>query len=268
MGFFLSYGLNPITNKTYFRTARIFSGDELTVPLPAGLDLYLTGIKSHDSEIRLVKYLIKHVRNDSTVFDIGAHIGYFSLVCGNVAKAGKVHTFEPSSDSYKTLLKNLDNLSNSILINKAVADSTGEIEIYQLPQLYSEFDTTVEDSLTDELKVLATKHVIQSTSIDDYCFEANYKPDFIKIDVEGAEYSVLKGAMRTLKGHGPTIAMEVRKDNYDVLYGNIPQLMNELNYQFYSITKHGDENPIADLRSHVYDLAMESDNVILKPNRI
>ena len=265
-GFMLSYGLHRITKRTYVRNCTIFTGDTMQVPLPAGLDLYLIGVKSHDSELRLARYLLNNVKSNSTVFDIGAHIGYFSVVCSNLAAEGIVYAFEPSPFTYGNLSKNLQPFHNCHALNMAVSDSSGTVTFYQLPQLYSEFDTFEEDSLSPELRSQAAEHVVQTTSIDDYCAECNCVPDIIKVDVEGAESSVLTGAMKTLKTHGPIVVIEVRKDNFDSLYSGIIQLVDELEYKFSRITSTGTTQDITDLSDYMDNLEMESDNVVLLPD--
>ena len=75
----------PITKKGTLRTAQTFMDYPLSILLPSGMDIYLTGGKAHDSEIRLARFLIHFFRNNDldnniSFVDIGAHVGYFSLL--------------------------------------------------------------------------------------------------------------------------------------------------------------------------------------------
>lgn len=79
-GFSISYLVNPIIKIPIRIKSTIFTGDIMALPLPAGLDLYLMGLKVHDSEIRLVRYLFSTIKTGDIVIDSGAHVGYYSII--------------------------------------------------------------------------------------------------------------------------------------------------------------------------------------------
>lgn len=58
------------------KTTTLFYGKKMKVALPASTDIYLTGGKSHDSEIRLARFLIQNLSGEEHFLDIGAHYGY------------------------------------------------------------------------------------------------------------------------------------------------------------------------------------------------
>ncbi len=132
--------------------------------------------------------------------DVGANIGVYSrFLSHRVRSAGKVHSFEPAPDNFKRLSEALSGYSNIRLNNVAVGKQTGEIPLY----------------LSDELNVDhraysipgVTRHsvVVHSTSLDVY-FTSSSRVDFIKMDVQGYELSVLRGASRLLR-ENPQIAI-------------------------------------------------------------
>ena len=73
---------------------------------------------------------------------------------------------------------------------------------------------------------------VNVTTIDKYCFEHNIKPDFIKMDIEGAELSALKGGIETIKKYRPQLAISIYHSDEDFIM--IPQYLskNLINYKF------------------------------------
>ncbi|MBK8723012.1 MAG: hypothetical protein IPL95_12315 [Saprospiraceae bacterium] len=87
----------------------LFFGKKMKVALPASTDIYLTGGKSHSSEIRLALFLIKNLMMNDKFLDIGAHYGYFTLLASEiVGENGQVISFEPTSKSFQLLKLNTE----------------------------------------------------------------------------------------------------------------------------------------------------------------
>jgi hypothetical protein len=98
----------PIVKKEWKLKASLFFGKEMLIALPAATDIFLTGGKSHDSEIRLARFLINNLKAHDVFFDIGAHYGYFSLLAAElIDNEGAVYSFEPSSKTYTILSANV-----------------------------------------------------------------------------------------------------------------------------------------------------------------
>ncbi len=135
------------------------------------------------------------VREGDTVFDVGAHHGFFSILMAQwVGKSGKVVAFEPSIHNFKILEKNieLNHLSNVIAINKAVGAFEGIV------------------SLRDEHNSVVVERTSYLTSVSMTTLDAysGCHPNFIKIDVEGFEVDVLRGASKILEMH-PGLNIEI-----------------------------------------------------------
>ena len=260
-----SYFVYRFTHAASTRTCRLFTGRKFRVPLPAGLDIYLTGAKSHDSELRLTSYLIKNVRSDWSVFDIGAHVGYYSAVIAALLDGeGGIHAFEPSPDSYACLKRNLAHDDNVATHQCAVSQENGMIDLMQFPTKYSEYDSIVRDAAEAELKDMARLIPVKTRTIDTLCSNLECHPDIIKIDVEGAELRVLEGARGLLKDFRPKLVLEIRKDAYDTLYAPVHALLGEFGYGAMQIAADGSTKPIPDLGKYIADLPLESDNVLFE----
>ncbi len=138
---------------------------------------------------------VKEIKKGDTVIDLGANIGYYTLIFARlVGEKGKVYAFEPDKDNFKILKKNVEKngYKNVILVNKAVSDKTGETKLYISPD--NKADHRIYSS--DEKRKYTT---IKMVKLDDYFKKSNEKIHFIKLDIQGAEYSAVKGMQQLLK---------------------------------------------------------------------
>ena len=133
-----------------------------------------------------------HLKSGDIVLDIGANIGYHTLIAAEiVGKSGKVYAFEPEPRNFALLKKNVEanNYKNVILINKALANKSGRFKLY-LSNEDNFGDFRIFDS-QDNRKYVE----VEMATLDDCKIP---KVDVIKMDVQGAEVLVLKGAKKTL----------------------------------------------------------------------
>lgn len=143
---------------------------------------------SDRQERRLFATLIKP---GMVVVDVGANIGiYTRFFCDLVGPSGQVHAFEPAPDNYSKLNANIAGRPNAIVNHAAVGAEVGTIKLFVSP------DLNVDHRTFDSGDGRATIDV-SLVSLDDY-FPVAQRIDFIKIDVQGYELSVLKGAQRIL----------------------------------------------------------------------
>lgn len=161
------------------------------------------------AETALIKKLIKP---DYVVLDIGANIGYFTLIMAKQSK--QLYAFEPESRNYQTLQKNIEfnNLENVHLHNVAVAEKSGSSTLH-LCDTNRGMHRIYESQWCKEGTVN-----VPTIAIDDLIEYA----DFIKMDIEGAELGALKGMKRLLKNHHPTLLMEFHPPSI-IEYGAQPK---------------------------------------------
>lgn len=186
------------------RRARTFFGPSMTVVVPSSAeDLWLFGAPvASDAEIRLTRHWLAQLRPEDTVFDVGANLGYYALLAS--AFAGEVFAFEPSPRILPTLRRNLEGVSNATIVDTAAGDRAGTADLFLAPTNLIGSSSFVEGwTATEETAEVRT------TTLDLFCRERGLRPDWIKIDVEGFEESVLEGARETLASGAPTVAMEV-----------------------------------------------------------
>ncbi|MFN2303118.1 MAG: FkbM family methyltransferase [Anaerolineales bacterium] len=163
----------------------------------------------------------REVTPDSIVYDIGANVGYFSLLAAVlVGKGGQVFAFEPLPRNVAFLRKHvaLNRLENVTVIEAAVSGHSGE--------------AAFQFGASDSMGHLGEKGDInvQLISLDDWLTEGKLaSPDFIKIDVEGAEYEVVCGAQKLLKKYRPILFLDTHQR--EAHHATI-NLLQTLGYQF------------------------------------
>ncbi len=143
----------------------------------------------------------KTVKKGKVVFDIGAHAGFYTLLASElVGSQGKVFSFEPLPRNLFYLREHLrlNHISNVTVLEKAVSDLCGT----------AFFDTRQPSSMGHFHQNGNLE--IQTVSLDELIArKIILPPDYIKIDVEGAEFLVLTGARETLRAYGPVIFLAV-----------------------------------------------------------
>ncbi|MBI2035469.1 MAG: FkbM family methyltransferase [Candidatus Liptonbacteria bacterium] len=144
------------------------------------------------------------IKRGDTVFDIGAHVGFYSLLFSQlVGPGGKVFAFEPLSRNVQLLKKHtgLNNISNVVVVECAVAETEGE-------QFFSESAGNSLGMITNVPQLTKVKTV----SLDEFVKNGKIVPNFLKIDVEGAELLVLSGAKELLFKHHPVIFLAIHNN--------------------------------------------------------
>ena len=194
---------------------------------------WYANVNSLSPEMRFIRDNI--IEDGDIVLDCGAHHGYTTILFANwVGDKGKVVAFEASPSSARILQSNieLNGLQNAVVEQKAVSSREGRICI----------------SGGSNSRVIPGKLVgveVEATYLDKY---SHLKPTFLKVDVEGFEIEVLKGAQEILKSK-PKLAIEVHVDmlrNYNSAVEDLFSLIDEEGYTFW-IQFGGKDEP------HLYD---------------
>lgn len=151
----------------------------------------------------LINYLMRLVRskNVRTCLDIGANIGLASLVMAELVPAGTIFSFEPKPETFAHLEDNVDRNWGWNQISPqpfALGNTSGPIK----------FAADENMSHAAHISVDGTGIDIEQKRVDDFLWGRHLTIDFIKIDVEGFELSVLEGAKETLIRHRPSILLE------------------------------------------------------------
>ncbi|MFN4080537.1 MAG: FkbM family methyltransferase [Saprospiraceae bacterium] len=244
-----------------------FFGSKMRLLLPSGTDIYLTGGKSHDSELRLARFLIQYLKPGDCFVDVGAHYGYFSLLAAAiVGRSGSVHAFEASPTTFEVLRHNTRPFGQIAIRRKAVSDTNAQVSFFEFPNLYSEYNTTSVEQFRDAAWYADSgpvQVVVDSVALDDFLREAQAHPTVIKIDVEGGEYRVICGLQRYLSTYSPMVAMEylsVHRGNE--AHVRAAELMAELGFSPSAIDASGKLCRIDDPARFLSNRGLDSDNIV------
>ena len=169
------------------------------------------------SEEPLVRTIRTYARADDVIFDVGAFIGLYSIYLANHLNKAIAYAFEPNPVAYEVLLKNIEtfNLGNRIVTkNIALSDEVKEAVLHISSDLaHSSFYLYCAEFNGNRI----VKSITVQCSTIDHLVQSGIcrSPDIMKIDVEGHEYEVLKGATATLEKRTPKIFFEPHRTTDD-----------------------------------------------------
>jgi FkbM family methyltransferase len=136
----------------------------------------------------------KYIKQGSNVLDIGAHIGYYTLLFAKlVGNEGKVFAFEPNYNNFILLNKNVEmnHYRNVVSEQLAVSDRSGKAKLYM--------SLNPADARIYQSNKLLNYVEVTTTCLDEYFIGFNGLIDFIKMDVQGAEGAIILGMPILLK---------------------------------------------------------------------
>lgn len=195
-------------------------------------------------------------------YDIGANAGFYSIVLSE--QTSEIVAFEPFSLNYKLLKTNkaINNVRNLIVFKTALSDKKdiGELVIYNSSGNNSLFNRNVS---TDHPLKRTGVELIELEKMDDMIGDKGLPlPNIVKIDVEGAELFVLKGAKKTIQQCHPTFVIEYADStSNDAGYKKeaILQYLSQFDYNFYAIPS---EKHMKDLVSMDDLYTFECENIV------
>lgn len=259
----------PILKRGVVVHAKTFFGIQMKTLLPAGTDILLNGIKSHDSEIRLTKFLTRHLKAGDTFIDVGAHYGYYALLASTLTgEKGHVYAIEASAHSFELLKANTVALNNITAYHNAAGEAPGEIVFYEYPGPLAEYNTIIEGAYIGKKwfkNVKQTINRVQTIMLDDLITANQINQAIIKIDVEGGELSVLKGLSKTLAERDFTIVTEyLYSADTGSMHHHATDFLLKAGYRPYSISTDGSVRPIDQIDSYMVQEKLDSDNIVFR----
>lgn len=196
----------PILRRLHEAVLDRLPGDHLVSVLPAGERVRLSArhrsLTWNPEEYHAFRAA---VRQGATVLDIGANVGAYTLLFAQwVGRSGRVFAFEPSPSAARGLRQHLslNAVDNVEVIEAAVCDRQGSGRLYVNG---SDGSSSLVGNAQRDWRFV----VVRTTTIDDFCSARSIAPDVVKIDVEGAEVDVLRGAGRTLGSGRPVVFVEL-----------------------------------------------------------
>ncbi|MBK6914001.1 MAG: FkbM family methyltransferase [Ignavibacteriales bacterium] len=195
--------------------------------------------KIHTLENNIIagKFIWLQKMGIKTVLDVGANVGNFTKMISKILGNVNIYAFEPLGDCYKNLIENTKHIENIKCFNSALGNSTATSFIY-----HNEFSPSSSLLRMEELHKNIFPHTkneitekIEVRELDSFENEINWtRKILLKIDVQGFELNVLKGAIISLKKID-VIILEIsfvkfyeNQTNFDEIY----RFLSEMNFNF------------------------------------
>jgi len=167
----------------------------------------------------------------SVVYDLGANLGYFSILCSAYGNESKIFAFEPIPENMRVLCRHLlmNNINNVTPVNLAISDHMGLIDFsadnrsvsYTYKQASSYYGNR---QLKIKVGILSMDSLASHFGFPD--------PDVIKIDVEGAEFDVLSGGVEMINRCRPKILLSTHEAHVKGVEEKCLTFLENINYSY------------------------------------
>ncbi len=192
---------------------------------------------------------VEACRGKNCIFDIGGHIGLVTLPMSRVVSpAGRVFSFEPGKANLEFLRFHLarNNATNVEVVDTLVGDSDGWMDFFEQSGAAGQNSVVLKKNQEAYQRVRR-----RQVTLDRFCADSELRPEVIKVDVEGAELAVLRGARETLRRNRPTLFLSVHPTELRLLGESVDSLMHEIEDLGYVCLEIGGE-PVAAFRLAEY----------------
>ena len=195
------------------------------------------------NEVDVIPVLSSVLKAESapTVLDVGANNGAFMVVVKALNPLAKVHCFEPFPQlaSFLSDLVEQNCFDNVVVNNSLVGESNGPQPLY-----FTQGSTVTASVVKDFQETFDSQLEAMQCRLDSYVEEkALGRVSLIKIDVEGGELEVLKGARRTIETMRPNILMELlytENEGHKKRQNEVVRDLKDLGYRFFQIREQGE----------------------------
>lgn len=157
-------------------------------------------------ETEMVKRIIRLLPRNAIIFDVGANIGWYSIMAKKCFEGVNIYSFEPAPENFTRLRRNfeLNNLDTNNLVNMGFYKEKGKIDFHFNPERTGA--SSIKNILCQDIEAIQ----VDMDTIDSWVSNNNINSlDFIKCDVEGAEFFVYQGGIETIKKYKPIIFSEM-----------------------------------------------------------
>lgn len=173
-----------------------------------------------------VAQFIDSARRAQSIFDVGAHVGLYTLPAARVApQNSRIVAFEASPVNSAILTQHVElNGCAQVQIVQQVIGEAGRQSMFSLVSNGFGDLNTLAVSPTVAARFSSEASAVTEQSLDAYVELLGFGPDLLKIDVEGAELRVLRGAGQLLSRFRPRIFLSVHPEEIELLGGSLGEL--------------------------------------------
>jgi len=166
------------------------------IPGDTHLSKWIREHRRLDFDIHFLERIAPLIKGDDVVADVGAFVGDHTLAYANLASSGCVYAFEPNDVTFRALVKNMAPYPHVEPIQAGLSDKCGSVQVSQDPNWGGAY---LSEAKAGDSRVLT----LDSMHLG--------RLNFMKIDAEGFEVKVLRGAWETLKRCKPALVIEINK---------------------------------------------------------
>jgi FkbM family methyltransferase len=194
-------------------------------------EIFWNGIDNSWEKIslRIWQYLAK---NSSTILDIGANSGIYSIVASCINPKANIHAFEPVERTSKLLLQNISlNMPNNIFFHqKAVSNKTGIATFYDVPT-ESQYSASLNEEMLNQIENRIS-YEVDVIDLDNFEPLKSIEIDLIKLDVEMHEPEAIEGMIEIIKRDQPFLLIEILSNE---IANKIQSIFSSFEYSYYNI---------------------------------
>ncbi len=236
-------------NSDEFKTLKIMKNiDQIPTETKDGLTMYLNPTD------RIVSYLIftnkewepyetfilkSFLKENSVFIDIGSNLGYYTLLAGSIAKNGQVFSFEPDTQNFELLEKNImaNNLTNIQTYPYAVSNENAFVDIFSGGANKGNV-RLFKDDLEGYMEEHQSNKLVKCVTLDEILDDSS-NPDIIKMDIQGGEMLALQGMKKIINNTNELVLFTEFWPEAITLNKESPseflQLLHDLNFEIYDM---------------------------------
>jgi FkbM family methyltransferase len=200
--------------------------------------LFWRGWDGYESETARVFFRL--AERARVTIDVGAHVGYYTLLAAHANPDGRVIALEPLQPTFERLRRNvsMNRLENVLCLAIAASDSDGEAPMHVPREGLIPCSAGLGEASCRDWVEHCTTTIVQTGTLDRLARTHGIEGvDLIKIDTEGSEPQVLRGATELLRRHRPAIVCEVLEVSQTATA--LEDLLGPLGYRYAMLTPSG-----------------------------
>ncbi|MHC4619271.1 MAG: FkbM family methyltransferase [Planctomycetota bacterium] len=222
------------------RRVIVRGGIKYEIDLSEGIDLSLFLFGNFQKHVSQNKSL--SLPRDAVIFDVGANFGLMTLQFAQLVPVGKVYSFEPTFYAFSKLKKNLelnpDLAKRIVAIQSFVSSGTSPRHDIKAYASWKVGGTVEGPKHRVHGGIAKSADGVGTVSLDDFCKQNEIERlDFIKIDTDGHEFEVLKGAQKIIREFNPLIIFEIGMyvmEEREISFSDYLELFRSLNYSLFN----------------------------------
>lgn len=261
----------PVLRQGMVVRCRTFFGAPMAVSLPAGASIFLTGGLTHESEKKLIRYLLHRLTTSDVFVDVGAHYGFYSLLaCHRIANGTgiRVLAVEPAEEAFAILKKNLQPYPQARAVQVVSGGCDGSCSFVEFDTRYSEYNSAQSGRYQGKpwlKKARMAQRQVSCMTLTTLCKQYGVLPTLIKVDVEGLESEVIAGGLLLLQSRRPEVILEFHvATDLQPQYLQAEALLRNMGYAPYAVSREGNLEAIQDISAWLKASGLDSDNIVFR----